>query len=113
MKTAAVAACKAEHSLQTLLQIAGLARSTFFYQQARSREPDRHADTADAIRAIFVRTKGRYGHRRIHAGLRRTGPVAKKTVLALMRRHDMVCLVRRDADTRPTAARSARSQRTC
>ena len=57
--------CKAEHSLQTLLQIAGLARSTFFYQQARSREPDRHADTADAIRAIFVRTKGRYGHRRI------------------------------------------------
>ncbi|TDW52934.1 hypothetical protein EDF52_1011, partial [Curtobacterium sp. PhB42] len=35
MKTTAVAACKAEHSLQTLLQIAGLARSTFFYQQAR------------------------------------------------------------------------------
>lgn len=95
MKTAAVAACKAEHSLQTLLQIAGLARSTFFYQQARSREPDRHADTADAIRAIFVRTKGRYGHRRIHAELRRTGPVAKKTVLALMRRHDLVCPVRR------------------
>jgi putative transposase len=95
VKTAAVAACKAEHSLQSLLQIAGLARSTFFFQQARSGRPDRHADTADAVRAVFVRTKGRYGHRRIHAELRRTGPVAKKTVLALMRRQGLVCLVRR------------------
>lgn len=95
MRTVAVAACKADHRLDDLLQFAGLARSTFFYHQARLNRGDRHADTVDAIRAVFIAAKGRYGHRRIHAELRRTGPIAKKTVLALMRRERLVCVVRR------------------
>lgn len=95
MKTAAVAACKAEHSLKTLLQIAGLARSTFFYHQARLQRPPRDAALRDAVRGAFVAAKGRYGHRRIHTELRRNGPVAKKTVLALMRSQGLICLARR------------------
>lgn len=95
MKAAAIAACKADHRLDDLLTFAGLARSTFFYHQARQGRPDRHADTAEAVRAVFVRAHGRYGHRRIHAELRRSGPIAKKTVLAVMRRERLVCPVRR------------------
>jgi len=95
VKAAAVAACKADHRLDDLLTFAGLARSTFFYHQAQQGRPDRHADTAKAVRAVFVRAHGRYGHRRIHAELRRSGPIAKKTVLAVMRRERLVCPVRR------------------
>jgi putative transposase len=95
VKTAAVIACKAEHPLPVLLQIAQLARSTFFYHQSRLHRPDRHTALREAIRSVFTRAKGRYGHRRIHAELRRDAPVAKKTVLALMRAEQLVCVARR------------------
>lgn len=79
-----------------LLQIAGLARSTFFVHQARLRRPDRHAALDIAIAAVFTRTKGRYGHRRIHRELRTTGwVVAKKTILQRMRVLGLRCQVRR------------------
>lgn len=96
MKTAAVAACKAEHALRTLLQIAGLARSTFFYHQARSRRPARDADLAAAVEREFTAQHGKYGHRQILTALRGRGwRVAKKTVLAAMRRQGLRCHVRR------------------
>ena len=103
-------ALKAEYPLAVLLAVAGLARSTFFYHQARLARPAPHAarDAAldTAIRSIFTRAKGRYGHRRIHRDLRNTGwQVAKKTVLARMRRLGLVCRVRRK---RGTSARGAR-----
>lgn len=92
----AVVALKAVHSLTTLLTIAGLARSTFFYHQARLTEPDKHADLKTAIRQIFDRHRGRYGHRRIQQRLRREGwVVSKKTVLKLMNSLKLRCEIRR------------------
>ncbi|GAA1609147.1 hypothetical protein GCM10009804_75550 [Kribbella hippodromi] len=45
---------------------------------------------------MFEKNKARYGHRRVHRDLVTAGwRVAKKTVLALMRRLGLVCLVRR------------------
>lgn len=38
-----------------------LARSTFFYHQARLRNPDPHADLKAAITAVFEGNRGRYG----------------------------------------------------
>ncbi|MFC9658916.1 IS3 family transposase [Nocardia sp. NPDC127606] len=96
MKVGAVIALKAEYRLDLLLEVAGLARSTFFYHQARLAAPDPHADLKSAIREVFEGVKGRYGHRRIHHDLRRSGwRVAKKTVLKLMRALGLVCQVRR------------------
>lgn len=96
MKVGAVIALKAEYRLDLLLEVAGLARSTFFYHQARLAAPDPHADLESAIREVFEGVKGRYGHRRIHHDLRRSGwRVAKKTVLKLMRALGLVCQVRR------------------
>lgn len=68
-----------------LLKAAGLARSTFFYHQARLDRPDPHAGLKAAITEAFQAARGRYGHRRVHEALTRAGrPVAKKTVLKLM-----------------------------
>lgn len=92
----AVQALKAEFPLRILLAVAGLARSTFSYHQARLARPAPHAALDAAIRGAFTHAKGRYGHRRIHRALRTQGwRVAKKTVLARMRVLGLVCQVRR------------------
>jgi putative transposase len=79
-----------------LLEAAGLARSTFFHHQARLERADPHADLKEAVTDAFGRSRGRYGHRRLHALLRRQGRrMAKKTVLKLMRALGLVCKVRR------------------
>lgn len=96
MKVQAVISLKAEHPLSVLLDVAGLARSTFFYHQSRLGQPDPQADLKAAIQEAFDKAKGRYGHRRIHRELGKSGwQVAKKTVLKLMRELKLVCHVRR------------------
>jgi putative transposase len=96
VKVAAVVSLKAEHRLDVLLDVAGLARSTFFYHQARLRTPDPNAEVKAAITEAFEHSHGRYGHRRIHHALTRAGwRVAKKTVLTLMRGLGLACRVRR------------------
>lgn len=92
----AVVTLKAEHSLNDLLRAAGLARSTFFYHQAKLGTEDTHAALKMEIRCLFDRFKHRYGHRKIRDELRRAGwVVSKKTVLKLMRALGLRCQIRR------------------
>lgn len=96
MKVQAVAALKATYPLVVLLDIAELARSTFFYHRAKRDRLDPLADLKTAIGKVFKDAHGRYGHRRVHAVLVAQGfRVAKKTVLALMRELVLICRVRR------------------
>jgi transposase InsO family protein len=72
-------------SLCGLLQLAGLPRSTFYYQQKALQSEDKDADLKAKIRAIFKRHKGRYGYRRVDAELRLQGVAANhKKVQKLM-----------------------------
>jgi putative transposase len=96
VKVRAVVALKAEHRLDVLLEVAGLARSTFFYHQARLTRSDPRAELKAAITEIFTSNQARYGHRRVHHQLVQAGwRVAKKTVLKLMRQLRLVCRSRR------------------
>lgn len=96
MKVQALIALKADFPLPVLLQIAGLARSTFFYHQARLQAPDPREALKAKVIEIFEKNHGRYGHRRIHTELVKQGwTIAKKTVLKLMRSLRLVCKVRR------------------
>jgi putative transposase len=106
VRTQVVVTLKADYPLVVLLEVAGLARSTFFHHQARLAQPDPHADLKTAITEAFEQARGRYGHRRVHAVLARQGRrVAKKTVLKLMKILGLVCRVRR-----PRRYRSWRGQ---
>lgn len=88
-------ALRAQHRLDVLIEVAGLARSTFFYHQARLHRPDPHAELKTAITTAFAETRRR-GHRVVHRELMRTGwRVAKKTVLKLMRELGLACPIRR------------------
>jgi putative transposase len=96
VKAQAIIALKADFPLPVLLQVTDLARSTFFYQQARLQARDPHEELKAAITEIFTKNHGRYGHRRIHTELAKHGwAVAKKTVLKLMGALQLVCKVRR------------------
>jgi putative transposase len=96
VRVQALIALKADFPLPVLLQVAGLARSTFFYHQGRLQAPDPREALKAALTGIFTMNHGRYGHRRIHIELVKQGwTVAKKTVLKLMRSLGLVCKVRR------------------
>jgi putative transposase len=71
--------------LARLLQLAGLARSTFYYQQKSLQAVDKYEQLKGQIRTLFNDHRGRYGYRRITAGLRQLGQqVNHKTVQRLM-----------------------------
>jgi transposase InsO family protein len=74
-----------DYPLAGLLEVAGLARSSFYYQQKLLRSTDKYASLKVRIRSIFDRHRGRYGYRRITAVIRRDGIVVNhKTVQRLM-----------------------------
>ncbi|WP_374152910.1 IS3 family transposase [Pseudarthrobacter sp. WHRI 8279] len=86
MKVQALTALKADFPLSVLLQVSGLARSTFFYHQSRLQAPDPQEALKATVSEIFTTNHGRYGHRRVHTELLKQGWIlAKKTVLKLMR----------------------------
>jgi transposase InsO family protein len=84
-----------KYPLEALLKLAGLARSTFYYQQQVLDGEDKHAKLKDSITAIYHRHKGRYGYRRITAAIRQLGLIANhKTVQRLMGELGLKSLVR-------------------
>ena len=81
--------------MTVLLAIAGLARSTFYYHQARLGVPCKHAQLRQHIRQVFHAAKARYGHRRVRLALARLGiKVSKKLVAKLMAQEGLVCITR-------------------
>jgi putative transposase len=81
--------------LPGLLTLAGLARSTFYYQRAALQLPDKHAWLKEKIQAIYAQEKGLYGYRRITAVLRQLGVLVNhKVVQKLMGDLKLKSLVR-------------------
>jgi putative transposase len=84
-----------QYPLAALLELAGLARSTFYYQQKALQADDKHAQLKASIQAIYEHHKGRYGYRRITMTIRQLGTVVNhKTVQRLMGQLQLKSLVR-------------------
>jgi putative transposase len=78
-----------------LLKLAKLPRSTFYYQQQALQTADKYQQLKEQIRTLFDRHRGRYGYRRITAGLRQLGSqVNHKLVQRLMGTLSLKSLVR-------------------
>lgn len=84
------------HKLADLLQVAGLARSTFYYQCQAISRAEQQSDMELRIRAVYDEHKGRYGYRRITAALCRSmaEPVNHKCVQRLMHKMGLRALIR-------------------
>jgi putative transposase len=84
-----------EHDLTTLLKVAQLSRSTFYYQRSRQQAQDKYASLKAQIAQIYRHHKGRYGYRRVTDELRNKGVrVNLKTVQRLMQLLGLKSLVR-------------------
>ncbi|WP_249731695.1 IS3 family transposase [Pseudomonas syringae] len=94
-KAQIVAELRPLYPLEDLLKFAGLARSTFYYQQKVRHAADKYAELKDEIKTTFDEHKGRYGYRRITAVVRQAGHlVSHKTVQRLMKKLGLKSLVR-------------------
>ncbi|KFI05506.1 hypothetical protein JN27_20695 [Massilia sp. BSC265] len=81
--------------LACLLKLANLARSTFYYQHKSLQGADTYEQLKEQIRTLFNCHMGRYGYRRITAGIRQFGQqVNHKTVQRLMGTLGLKSLVR-------------------
>jgi transposase InsO family protein len=84
-----------QYPIDGLLKLAGLARSTYYYQVGVLKADDKDIDLKAMIKAEFERHKGRYGYRRITAALARLGKrVNHKAVQRLMGELKLKSLVR-------------------
>jgi transposase InsO family protein len=86
---------KHKHKLSLLLEISGLARSTYYYYAKRRLESDKHSEIKEQITSIYQENQGRYGYRRITMELHnREYVINHKTVQRLMKALGLICRVR-------------------
>ena len=82
--------------LDLLLEIARLARSTYYYQLKQLDGVDKDQELKTEIQAIYNNHKGNYGYRRIHLELRNRGHIINhKKVQRLMKVLGLVARIRR------------------
>ena len=84
-----------KHKISLLIEISGLARSTYYYYVKPRTEPDKHSEVKKQITNIYHENRGRYGYRRIMMELRNRGHfINHKTVQRLMKNLGLFCRVR-------------------
>ncbi|MFZ7334606.1 IS3 family transposase [Streptococcus pluranimalium] len=94
--TEIIQALRNQFSLETLLEILDLSRSTYYYQVKRLAQGDKDRELKHVIREIYDEHKGNYGYRRIHMELRNRGFVVNhKKVQRLMTVMGLAARIRR------------------
>jgi transposase InsO family protein len=84
-----------KHKISLLLEISGLARSTYYYYAKWRNEPDKYSEVKEQITNIYHENRGRYGYRRITMELCNRGYILNhKTVQRLMKALGLICRVR-------------------
>lgn len=86
---------KSRFPLAGLLRLAGLARSTFYYQAKTQQKPDKYAALKQHVQRIYHEHKGLYGYRRVASAIRSQGTlVNRKVVERLMANMNLKSIVR-------------------
>ena len=84
-----------EYKVSLLLDVAGLARATYYYHTKRRQVPDKYSEVKEQITNIFHENRGRYGYRRITLEMKNRGYcINHKTVQRLMNNLKLECKVR-------------------
>jgi transposase InsO family protein/transposase-like protein len=95
-KARLIAGLRQQYKLADLLRVAGLARSTFYYQCQAAQRANPQSAMEPKIRAVYEEHKGRYGYRRITAALCNSmdEPVNHKCVQRLMQKMGLRAVIR-------------------
>ena len=83
-----------KYKLTSLLKLANMPRSTYYYWLKALKKEDKYKDIKEEINNIFVENKGRYGYRRITLELKNRGyKINHKTVQKLMKQLGLISIV--------------------
>ena len=83
-----------KYKLTSLLKLANMPRSTYYYWLKALKKEDKYKDIKEEINNIFVENKGRYGYRRITLELKNSGyKIDHKTVQKLMKQLGLISIV--------------------
>lgn len=94
-KTTIVDALKNRYLLSQLLSILHLSRSSYYYQEATRKKPNKYTRLRVRIAELFAENRKCYGYRRIHALLQREGiTVSDKVVRRIMSEENLVITVK-------------------
>lgn len=84
-----------KYKVTDLIKMAGIARSTYYYQIKQAETPDKYAQVKKMLATIYEEHKHRYGYRRITLEMHNRGYcINHKTVQRLMREMGLFCRVR-------------------
>lgn len=96
LKVNAIQALEPDFGLPILLKVAGMARSTYYYQLRTMKIPDKYVSVRVRMKELHLFHKGRYGYRRLTVALQNEGyRINHKTVRRLMLAEGIVCRIRK------------------
>ncbi len=95
-KAVIIDALKSKYPLPALLKRLELSKSSYYYQEAVKKRPDKYKDIRNRIRQLFCENKQRYGYRRIYGLLKREKlTVSEKVVRQIMREEGLIVICKR------------------
>ena len=90
-KAIVIDALRGQYKLKELLATLHMAKSSYCYQAARRRIPDKYEELREKIRVIFSSSRGSYGYRRITQAVRNEGNIiSEKVIRRLMEEENLV-----------------------
>ncbi|MBR1590066.1 MAG: IS3 family transposase [Acidaminococcaceae bacterium] len=90
-KTIVIGALRHKYKLQELLNVFHMAKSSFCYQQAVLKAPDKYSELRKKIRCVFDESSSRYGYRRIHISLKAEAvTVSEKVIRRIMQEDKLI-----------------------
>ena len=95
-KAVVIDALRDKYRLKELLEVFHMSKSSYCYQRAAMRAPDKYESVTIEIRKIFDDSKGRYGYRRINVLLKKKGIIiSEKVVRRIMKKEGMIVRCKR------------------
>ncbi|WP_339055314.1 IS3 family transposase [Fusobacterium animalis] len=95
-KLRVIAELRAKYPFKTLLKIAGISRSVYYYYINKKDIDEKNKDIIEKIKEIYYANKGRYGYRRVTLELKNQGfNINHKKVQRLMKKFNLQSIIRK------------------
>lgn len=90
-KASLIDALRTKYPLNELLMMAGMSKSSYFYQREAQSRPDKYAALRTEVKKVFAENQSRYGYRRVHTEIKGNGTmVSEKIIRRIMREEQLI-----------------------
>ncbi|WP_405350765.1 IS3 family transposase [Fusobacterium animalis] len=95
-KLRVIAELRAKYPFKTLLKIAGISKSVYYYYIDKKDIDEKNKDIIEKIKRIYYANKGRYGYRRVTLELKNQGlNINHKKVQRIMKKFNLQSIIRK------------------